>query len=107
MKAFDLVSWDGLFNILLMIGYPLKLQSMIISFHDSMRATIQYKAIIMSKPFDIKSGVKQGSHPCSNPLWHPPLPSSQACFWEFHRRGVHANKIERETRQHCKTQSKS
>lgn len=43
MKAFDLVSWDGLFNILLMIGCPLKLHSMIILFHDSMRATIQYK----------------------------------------------------------------
>ena len=58
-KAFDLVSLDGLFNILLKIGCPLNLHSMVRSFHDDMKATIQYKRS-MSEPFNIKSGVKQG-----------------------------------------------
>ena len=58
-KAFDLVSRDGLFNILLKIGCPPKLHSMIRSFHDGMKATIQYEGS-MSDTFDIKSGVKQG-----------------------------------------------
>lgn len=58
-KAFDLVSRDGLFNILLKIGCPPKLHSMIRSFHDGMKATIQYDGNT-SEQFDIKSGVKQG-----------------------------------------------
>lgn len=58
-KAFDLVSRVGLFNILLKIGCPPKLYSMIRSFHDGTQATIQYDGS-MSEPFDIKSGVKQG-----------------------------------------------
>ena len=58
-KAFDLVSREGLFDILLKIGCPPKLHSLIRSFHDDMKATIQYEGS-MSNPFDIKSGVKQG-----------------------------------------------
>ena len=58
-KAFDLVSREGLFNILLKIGCPPRLHSMVRSFHDDMRATIQYEGS-MSEPLDIKSGVKQG-----------------------------------------------
>ena len=58
-KAFDLVSREGLFNILLKIGCPPKLHSLIRSFHDDMKATIQYEGD-MSDPFNIKSGVKQG-----------------------------------------------
>ena len=58
-KAFDLVSRDGLFNILLKIGCPLNLHSMVRSFHGDMKATIQYKRS-MSEPFNIKSGVRQG-----------------------------------------------
>ena len=57
-KAFDLVSREGLFNILLIIGCPPKLHKIIRSFHD-MRATVQYEGS-MSEPFDVKSGVKQG-----------------------------------------------
>ena len=38
---------------------PQNLHSMIRSFHDDMKATIQYKGS-MSEPFNIKSGVKQG-----------------------------------------------
>ena len=58
-KAVDLVSRDGLFNILMKIGCPPNLHSMIRSFHDDMKATIQYQGS-MSEPFNIKSGVKQG-----------------------------------------------
>ena len=58
-KAFDLVSRGRLFNILLKIGCPPNLHIMIRSFHDDMKATIQYEGS-MSKPFKIKSGVKQG-----------------------------------------------
>ncbi|KAL8601071.1 hypothetical protein ACOMHN_040772 [Nucella lapillus] len=58
-KAFDLVSRDGLFNILLKIGCPPKLHSMIRSFHDDMKTTIQYEGSI-SEPFNIKGGVTQG-----------------------------------------------
>ena len=42
-KAFGLVSWDGLLNILLRIGCPSNLLSMIRSFHNDMNATNQYE----------------------------------------------------------------
>ena len=58
-KAFNLVSWNGLFNILLKIGCPPQLHNMIRSFLDGMKATIQYEGS-MSEPFEIKRGVKQG-----------------------------------------------
>ena len=58
-KAFDLVSRDGLFKILSLIGCPPKLLSFIKSFHDGSRGTVQYDGNI-SEAFDIKSGVKQG-----------------------------------------------
>ncbi|KAL8585811.1 hypothetical protein ACOMHN_065161 [Nucella lapillus] len=38
---------------------PQKLHSMIRSFHDDMKAAIQYEGS-MTEPFDLKSGVKQG-----------------------------------------------
>ena len=58
-KAFDLVSREGLFNILPRTDCSPKLHSLIRYFHDDMKATIQYRGS-MSNPFDIKSGVKQG-----------------------------------------------
>ena len=58
-KACDLVSREGLFDILLKIGWPLKLHSFIRSFQGDMKATIQYEGS-RSNSFDIKSGVKQG-----------------------------------------------
>lgn len=48
-KALNLVSRDGLFNIL-KIGCPPKLHSMIRSFHDDMKVTIQYE-LRLSFPF--------------------------------------------------------
>ena len=58
-KAFDLVSRDGLFQILPKISCPPKLQSMIESFHTSMKGTLQFVGS-SSRPFHIRSGVKQG-----------------------------------------------
>ena len=58
-KAFDLVSRDGLFKILPLMGCPPKLLSFIKSFHDGTRGTVQYDGS-MSEAFGINSGVKQG-----------------------------------------------
>ena len=58
-KAFDLVSRDGLFTVLAKIGCPEKLLSIIRSFHEDMKGTVQYDGST-SAPFDILSGVKQG-----------------------------------------------
>ena len=58
-KAFDLVSRDDLFLILPKFGCPPKLQSMIESFHTNMKGTVQFNGS-SSRPFDIRSGVKQG-----------------------------------------------
>ena len=55
-KAFYLVSRDGLFNILTKIGCPPKLQSLIESFHNNMKGTVQYDGDV-SEPFEIRSGV--------------------------------------------------
>ena len=41
-KAFDLVSKDGLFNILAKIGCLPKLLSMVQSFHVNRKGTVQY-----------------------------------------------------------------
>ena len=56
-KAFDLVSRDGLFKVLLKIGCPPKLQSMIESFHTDTKGTVQFNGS-SSEPFKIR--VKQG-----------------------------------------------
>eukprot|EP00745_Piridium_sociabile_P017961 TRINITY_DN26814_c0_g1_i11.p1 TRINITY_DN26814_c0_g1~~TRINITY_DN26814_c0_g1_i11.p1 ORF type:complete len:515 (+),score=121.07 TRINITY_DN26814_c0_g1_i11:351-1895(+) len=58
-KAFDMVSRDGLFKILEKIGCPPKLLSMIRSFHEDMKGTVQYDGAT-SDAFNIRSGVKQG-----------------------------------------------
>ena len=59
-KAFDLVSRDGLSKVLPKIGCPPKLQSMIESFHSDTKGTVQFIGS-SSEPFEIRSGVKQGS----------------------------------------------
>lgn len=58
-KAFDLVSRDGLFKILPLLGCPPKLLSFIKSFHDGSQGTVQYDGN-RSEAFNINSGVKQG-----------------------------------------------
>ncbi|XP_071810751.1 uncharacterized protein [Apostichopus japonicus] len=58
-KAFDLVSRSGLFKLLQRIGFPSTLLSIIISFHTNMKSTVIFNGST-SKPFETKSGVKQG-----------------------------------------------
>ena len=58
-KAFDLVSREGLFQILPKKGCPPKLHSLIQSFHNNMKGTVQFNGS-SSEPFGIHSGVKQG-----------------------------------------------
>ena len=58
-KAFDLVSRDGLFQILSKTGCPPKLHSMIESFHTNIKRTVEFKGS-SSRLFDIRSGVKEG-----------------------------------------------
>ena len=58
-KAFDLVSRDGLFKILEKIGCPPKLLSLVRSYHEDMKGTVQFDGST-SDTFDIRSGVKQG-----------------------------------------------
>ena len=57
-KAFDLVSRDGLFEILPKIGCPLKILSIIGSFED-MKGTVVFDGSA-SAAFNIRSGVTQG-----------------------------------------------
>jgi len=58
-KAFDLVSRDGLFKILPLIGCPPKLLSFLESFHNNMHSTVRFDGN-MSEAFNIRGGVKQG-----------------------------------------------
>ena len=58
-KAFDLSSRRGLFNLLEKIGCPPNLLSVISSFHNNMKGTVNYD-VATSEPFEIRSGVKQG-----------------------------------------------
>jgi len=58
-KAFDLVSREGLCKILLKIGCPSKLQSIIEFFRNNLKGTVQFDRNL-SKSFDIRNGAKQG-----------------------------------------------
>ena len=58
-KAFDLVSRNGLFDLLKKIGCPPKLLSLLISFHADMKGKVRYDGS-SSGSFPINSGVKQG-----------------------------------------------
>ena len=58
-KAFDLVSRNGLFQLLKKIGCPPKLHSIIDSFHTDMQSTVCFNGAT-SDPFPINSGVNQG-----------------------------------------------
>ena len=58
-KAFDLVSRDGLFKMLPLIGCPPKLLIIVRSFHNGMMSTAQFNGNV-SAEFGVNSGVKQG-----------------------------------------------
>lgn len=53
-KVFYLVSRDSLVKVLLRIGCPLKLLSMIISIYNNMKGTVQFKGSF-SYPFIVVS----------------------------------------------------
>ena len=57
-EAFDLLSRDGLFQILPKIGCPPKLQSVIEYFHTNKKRTVQFNNS-SSRPSDILSGVNK------------------------------------------------
>ena len=59
MKAFNVVSRNGLFHLLKKIGCPPKLHSIIELFHTDIRSTVSYNGAT-SDPFPIISKVKQG-----------------------------------------------
>ena len=59
-KAFNLVTRDGLFKMIPLIGCPLKLLTIVRSFHDGMMSTVQFDGNV-SAEFGVKSGVKKGS----------------------------------------------
>ena len=58
-KAFDLVSRNGLFQLLQKIGCPPKLLGIIESYHKDMHGVVSFDGAT-SEAFNIKSGVKQG-----------------------------------------------
>jgi len=58
-KAFDAVNWSGLCNILKLLGCPETLLSVLVAFHENMKARLQFDCS-MSKTFPICRGAKQG-----------------------------------------------
>ena len=58
-KAFDTVSRPGLYMVLKRIGCPPILYKLIMSFHEDMKAFVQFDGST-SDNFDVRSGVKQG-----------------------------------------------
>ena len=58
-KAFDTVSRSGLYLVLDKVGCPPTLHRLVASFHENMKATVQFDGTI-SDSFDINCGVKQG-----------------------------------------------
>ena len=58
-KAFDLVSRQGLFQLLKKIDCPPQLHNIIASLHEDMQAVVSFDEKT-SEPFTIQSGVKQG-----------------------------------------------
>ena len=58
-KAFDTVSREGLYVALAKIGCPLKLLSLVRSFHQNMKGTVQFDGNV-SESFDIRNEVNQG-----------------------------------------------
>ena len=79
-KAFDLVSRERLFAILLKIECPPKLFNIVKSFHTNTRATIQYNGSV-SDSFEIKTRGKAKLRFCSNFVWNLLFDAIKSCFW--------------------------
>ena len=87
--AFDLVSRDGLFNILPKIGCPApRLQGMIESFHPDTKGTVQFNGS-SSGPFEIHPQRRQTRlRPCSNDLWDFLWHVAKTCIRHNNRRNL-------------------
>lgn len=84
-KTFDRVSRKGLFKLIEKIKYPLKLLSVIVSFHEEMKGTVQFEGLSCA-PFTITRGVKQGCllAPTLFRIFFPsccPMPSVHRKMW--------------------------
>ncbi|XP_067905187.1 uncharacterized protein si:dkey-234i14.6 isoform X2 [Heterodontus francisci] len=77
-KAFDLVSRRGLFRLLEKIGCPPKLLSIITSFHDNMKGTIQHGGT-SSDPFSYPEWRETGLCSRTHTLWDFLLPAAFTC----------------------------
>ena len=84
-KVFDIVSRDGFFKILVKIGCPPTLLSIVKSFHDDMKGTVLCNGAC-SDTFNILSGVKQMLCPCPYTVWNLFCHTPKTCFWRIHRR---------------------
>ena len=58
-KAFDTVSREGLWKIMMKFGYPTKFIAVVRQFHHGMLARVQNDGEF-SDPFPVTNGVKQG-----------------------------------------------
>ena len=58
-KAFDTVSQDGLWKVLMKLGCPPKFLAILQQLHEGQRGQVKYCGEL-SKPFPIENGVKQG-----------------------------------------------
>ena len=82
-KAFDLVSRDGLFKMLPLIGCPSKLLSIVRSFHDGLMNTVQFDGD-MSAKFRVKWSQTR-LHTCSIPLLNILCFTLKACLQVINR----------------------
>ena len=85
-KAFDLVSRQGLFQLLKKIGCLHQLHSIIASLQEDMQGVVRFDGKT-SEPFTIRSGVKQEC-PCADTLWHFFLTSVNHAF-KHSTEGIH------------------
>ena len=86
------VSRDGCFKILVKIGCPPTLLSIVKSFHDNMKGTVLYDGAT-SDLFNILSGVKQGCVLVPYTVWNLFCHTPKTCFWKIHRRHLPLNQI--------------
>lgn len=61
-KAFDTVSWDGLWKILSRLGSPPKFVAIIRQLHEGQRGLVKHNGAVLNS-FPISNGVKQGCSP--------------------------------------------
>ena len=86
-KAFDLVSRDGLFTILAMIGCPPTLLSIVKSFHDNMKGTVLYDGATSLVWREARLC------PCPYTVWNLFCHTPKTCFWKIHKRHLLSNQI--------------